>query len=370
MSRLRVSLPPRVRSAAPAGWPVRSWRRLGFGVSRRVEVWQLLADALEGSGEDLGQMMEAVAEGYALQRRGTVAAVLLEIRAGLSGGDISARMAPYCTPAERILFDGIGRTGAGTVFRSASRLLRCQAAMRKAVLDAVALPALLLCGLLGLVMFFGLSLLPALAQVVDLDALTGLQGWTVRVTRAFAANPFGVVAWTGAAAGALALLMRWWTGPGRTWADRVPPFSLMRLQVGAGFLFAVIECGRGGQQVNTDLLERMADVAGPYGRSRIRAVARCYARAGGNLGDAALMAGQGFPAMELSAVLRTLWNRPGGIARCGDVLERWLGRTEDSVRARMAATNIVLLALAAAALLALMSIALPVIDQINQGMAT
>ncbi len=367
MSPRAGDLPDRTRENAPSRGPVLLWRRLGFGVNRRVEVWQLLADVLEGSGADLGRMMEAVAEGYALQGRGTVAAVLHEIRAGLTGGDIASRLAPYCGASERILFEGLGKRSAGAVFRSAARLLRSQAAMRKAILGAIAMPVLMLGGLVGLVMFFGLSLLPALEEIVDLSALPGIQGWIARTTRAFAANPLAVAMWAGVLAAALWALLRFWTGPGRTWADRFPPFSLMRLQTGAGFLFAVVEYGRGDQQVKTELLERMASVAGPYGRSRIGALARCYARAGGNLGDAALMAGQGFPALELSAVLRTLWNRPGGIDRCGDVLERWLGRMEDSVRARMAVANAVLLALMAATLLALMSIALPIVEQINQG---
>ena len=136
---------------------------------------------------------------------------------------------------------------------------------------------------------------------------------------------------------------------------------------GAGFLFAVVEYGRSGEAITTRLLNRMADAATPYARSRIRAVARAYTPAGGNLGEAALRAGQGFPAVELSAVLRSLWNRPGGIARVGGVLERWLARIEETVRTRMAMANVALMILIAGALVALMSVALPIVDQINRG---
>ncbi len=361
------TLPPRVLSGTPARGIGRLWRQALFGPSTRSEVWQLLSDVLEASRADLGRMMEAVAEGYAMQGRRTVAAVILEIRAGLGAGHVADRIAPYCGGAERILFDGLGKQKAGKVFGSAARLLQCQLAMRKAVIGATAQPLLLTAGFVGLLFFFGIELLPALSEVVSYETLPPVQGWIVRSTLAFAADPFATGMWIAGGIAALLLVVRYWTGPGRTQLDRLPPFSIVRLQTGAGFLFAIVEYGRSGQPVTTRVIERMAAVATPYGRSRILAIARCYTAAGGNLGEAATAAGQGFPAPELTAVLRTLWNEPKGIERIGDVLERWLRRIEDRVRARMAVLNVVLLALFALALLALMSIALPIIDQINQG---
>lgn len=359
-------LSPRLLAGAPARGVARIWRRALFGPSVRAEVWQLLADVIEGSGADLGRMMEAVAEGYAVQGRRTVAAVILEIRAGLGEGAVDERVAPYCGGAERILFDGLGRQEAGKVFKGAARLVRSQLAMRKAVLGAIAMPALLVAGFLALLLFFGVELLPALSEIIAFETLPPFQGWVVRTTLAFAADPFANCGWIAAGIAALLAAMRWWTGPGRTQADRLPPFSLIRLQTGAGFLFAITEYGRSDQAVNTQLFERMAGVAGPYGRSRIGAIARRYTQAGGNLGEAAALAGQGFPAPELSAVLRTLWNKPGGFEAIGKVLERWLSRIEDSVKAKMALLNVALMALIAVAMVSLMSIALPIMDQINR----
>ena len=342
-------------------------RRLALGTRQRAEVWQLLADVLEGSGEDLGRMMDAVAEGYELQGKRLAAGALREIRAGLGEGRLAARMAPYCGTAERILFEGLGKQAPAPLFGAAARLLRSQMRMQKAVWGAVALPILLMFGFIGLVLFFGLSLLPSLAQIVDFDALPGFQGWIVRATIAFSANPLALAVWIAAAAAGLALLMRYWTGWGRVAADRFPPFSVARLQAGAGFLFAIVEYGRSGQPITTQLISRMAEAAAPYPRSRMRALARCFTAGGNNLGEASLMAGQGFPTLELVAVLRTLWNKPDGIDRIGAVLERWLNRVEETVKASMAALNAALLTLIAGALLALMSIAMPIFNQINSG---
>lgn len=341
--------------------------RLVFGVRQRAEVWQLLADVLEGSGDDLGRMMDAVAEGYELQGRKLIAAVLRDIRAGIGSASLTTRLQPYCGTAERILFNGLGVQNEAAVFGAAARLLRSQMRMRKAVWGAVAMPTLLFISFIGLLLLFGMSLLPTLAQLVDFSALPALQGWIVSSTIAFAASPFRLVIWIGCTAIGLAALMRYWTGLGRAAADRFPPFSVQRLQAGAGFLYAVVEAGRSGQPITTQMIAGMAETAPPYARSRIRALARWFTAAGNNLGDASLMAGQGFPSLELVAVLRTLWNKPDGIDRIGAVLERWLGRIEETLKSTMAVLNGALLLLITIALLGLMSVALPIVDQINRG---
>ena len=351
---------------SPVAGLTRLQRQLAFSKPVRAEAWQLLADVL-GSGEDLGRMMEAVAEGYRLQGQKAVAGVLMELREGLGGAGLSARLVPYTGTAERILFEGLGRQDAGALLGGAARILRMEMALRKAILGAVALPILLLAGLLGLVLFFGYQLLPALAEVIEFERLPRFQKTVVDLTLAISANPAALAISLGGAVLGTALAMRYWTGPGRAQADRIPPFSLMRLQAGAGFLFAVVEYGRSGQAVTTRLLDRMAAAAPPYARSRIAALSDRFTAAGNNLGSAALMAGHGFPAVGLSAVLSVLWNQDNGIERVGAFLERWLTRIEDNVRARMALMNAALMALITAALLALMSIALPIFEQINSG---
>lgn len=351
-------------SGAPVNGLALLRRKLGFGTAARAEVWQLLADVVE-SGIELEQALDALILGCLKTGRLARARVLAELRAAWLDNDLPDRLSRYALPPERLILDGLGALEAHVVFGSAARLLRTRLAMRKALSEALALPLLLVGGLIGIIVFFGLQLLPALSEVIDLDALGGLQGIIVQGTLGFSANPtrlgIGIV---GCIAG-LGLLMRVWTGWGRVFADRFPPFSVMRLQAGTGFLFAVIEYGRGGRAITPDLLERMARAGGRYEASRIRALAGGLA-GNDNLGDAALEAGQGFPDDEMAVVLRLLWKRPGGIARAGDFLDRRLAQIETSIKARMAALNVLLMIAVATALLGLMSIALPIVDQINQ----
>ena len=353
----------------PVRGPALWWRQLAFGPKARAEVWQLLADVTE-SGVALDEALAALMRGYHGTGRRARALVLAEMSAGIASRGASARLAPYISPPERVILEGLDASRASVSFASAARLLRTRLALGKALSEAIAMPILLTVGLFGLIVFFGRELLPAFAGIVDFEQLPRVQALTVAVTLALAAHPLRLVLWGGALALALFVLMRVWTGRGRGLADRVPPFSVMRLQAGTAFLFAVIEYGRTGAAITPALLERMARATGRftgrYEASRIRALAGPLER-DDNLGTAALEAGQGFPDPELAVVMQMLWSRPNGIARAGAFLTRRLAQIETDVKTRMAVLNAVLLTLITVVLVLLMSIMLPVFDQINTG---
>ena len=349
-------------SGDPVSWPARFRRKLAFGATVRADVWQLIADVV-AAGISIDVTVETLIEGYLRSGRKGRALVLAEMRAGLLAGNAGARLVPYVSPAERLPLGGLGSQEAEVVFDSTARLLRNRLALRKAMSGAMAMPLLLIAGLVGIFMFFGLELLPALSEVIDLETIGGWQGWIVGGTLAFSANPERVALVLGGLVAGILVSMRIWTGPGRAFADRLPPWSLMRLQAGTGFLFAVIEAGRTGTAVTPALLERMAKATGRYEASRIRALIPGLERTG-NLGTAALEAGQGFPGDDIALVLRVLWNREDGIEKAGGFLERRLERIESVVRARMAVLNALLLAAVAGALVAMMFVTLPIVDGI------
>ncbi len=344
--------------------PERLRRGLAFGTAAREETWQLLADVTE-TGVDLDEALGTMVETCRRRRRMARALVLAEMAAGQRGGNLESRLAPYVSAPERLLLAGMESQKAAAVFHGTARLLRNRMAMQKAVVQAVAMPILLFAGLLAMVLFFGRYLLPALGEIVDFDTLPGVQGATVRVTLALSENPLALAWWIAGFMAALFALMRLWTGPGRALADRLPPFSVMRLQAGTGFLFSICEYGRAGVDVTPALLERMASATGRYEASRILALVGPFGRTN-NLGEAALEAGQGFPDDEMASVLAVLWPRKKGIENSGKFLERRLERVEDGVRARMAVLNVILLTLVAGVLGLLLSILLPIFQQLNQ----
>ena len=345
--------------------PFRMLRALSFGVKTRIDVWQLLADVTE-SGVALDEAIESMMNGYLHTGHKGKALILAEMLGGLQAGNLSERLAPYTSSSERLILEGLGNQDAGQVFSSAARLLQNRLTIRKALTDAIIMPILLTSSLFIIILFFGLEFLPALGEIVDLSTLPPVQSTTVDVVYAMSNNPFQMFMWIGAGILFLTILMRFWTGAGRVFADKIPPFSMMRMQAGTGFLFSIIEYGRNGTAITARLLERMARNTGRYEASRIRALSAPLERTD-NLGTAALEAGQGFPDDDLAIVLEILWNREGGIDRSGKFLEQRLKQIENSVKVRMGALNMVLITLVTIVLVLLMSIMLPVLNQINQG---
>ncbi len=351
-------------SGDPVGLPGRLRRGLAFGSAARADTWELLADVTQ-AGVKIDTAVETMIETYRRPGRMGRALVLAEMRAGLLDGNVEKRLSPYVSGPERLLLGGIERQDAAGVFRGAGRLLRNRMVLRKALVEATAMPVLLGFLLLGLVLFFGLQLLPAFGEIVDFDTLPTLQRVTVGVTLAISEDPQALAWWIGGVIAGVCALMRLWTGPGRAMADRFPPFSVMRLQAGTGFLFSICEYGQAGVAVTPRLLERMARATGRYEASRIRALIGPLERTG-NLGAAALEAGQGFPDNEMSAVLRVLWPRDKGVENAAKFLERRLERIESGVKARMAALNVILLVLVTVVLGLLLSVMMPILQQLNQ----
>lgn len=348
-------------SGDPVTGPALFLRKAAFGPVARADTWQLLADIVK-AGPSIDATVEMLIKGCLRTGRRNRALVLAEMGVGVRDNNVGERLAPYVSAAERLVLEGIGSRKAEKVLAGAAQLVRNRMALRKAMQGALAMPLLLISGVVAIVIFVGLQLLPALGKVIDLEAIPGWQGVVVQGILAFSANPGRVGAILGGVIVAIAVSTRLWIGPGRTFADRFPPWSLVRLQAGTGFLFAVIEAGRAGTAVTPALLERMAKAGGRYEASRIRALIPGLLRTG-NLGTAALDAGQGFPDDELSLVLEALWNRDDGVDRAGDFVERRLERVESAVRARMAVLNAVLMATVAAALVIGLLVVVPVVDE-------
>ena len=341
-------------------------KRAAFGPAVRAEVWQLLADVMD-SGVQFSRALETLADSYDLQRRGLLAEVMRDLRRSVTENRVQERFGLYMGTAERLLWRGYERQDVGHICRSCARILRLQQNIRSSILKAIAQPILLLMGIVALLMIFGHQLFPALSDIVAFERLPASAETIVSLTLSFAAKPYAVAGWIGALIGGMILSMRYQTGPMRRVLDRFPPWSLMRLSQGAGFLMAVIEYGRTGQRVNTALLDDMALTAPPYAKSRIHALMINFVPSGTNLGEASIRAGQGFPSEELAVVLRILWNEQGGIERAGLFVDRWLARVEDTIKARMATLNAALLVLMASILIGLLSVALPMVEQISGG---
>ena len=102
-------------------------------------------------------------------------------------------------------------------------------------------------------------------------------------------------------------------------------------------------CGIGanlaaGIDVNDRAFEALKRSASPYVRHRIASIQGFMAR-GAGLGRSMVLAGHGFPDPSLVPVVAALDGAPGWERKLARFVERWVGRSEELLRARAAALN-------------------------------
>ena len=312
---------------------------LAFTLGVRAEAWRLVADLL-AARLDVGQALGQAADIYRLRGMGLAAHVLSNLRGAIGRGVFAEEAARLAPGAESLLFARFGRADAGRIFEGAARIARAEIVLRRAILQAVARPLLLLALTLVLYYILGTRLFPTLEEIAP------RAGWPL-AAQLIASLAEGLVAHLPLlAAGALglALALRHSLSrdfPGRRWLDRFPPWSLYKLRVGSAFLFAIVETARTGGEIKTSTLRSMAEGASPYVRDRLTRIADELA--GGNLGQAATRAGQDFPARDLNAILAIVAAQDGWVERFAAFLERWIADIEERVRRTTAILNVTLM---------------------------
>ena len=324
--------------------------RVSFGLKTRTELYQLLAD-FTGSGLELGVSLETGAAIYRDRGNRSVAHILMEMRRSLAiGAGVQPVLGRFAPESERLIFLGEGSIEAATMFGSAARISRSQLTMQRAMIAAVAGPMLAIVSLIGLYYLLGSRMFPAFelmapranwpvyAQVIA--AAAGLVAdYIIIIVPALALAIAGIAAST-----------RHWTGFGRSIADRVPPWSLYRMQTGLLFLMLLVESGKMGRNLNTAFLLDLARQSGPYLTSRIRAIARLSGNDPSGIGAAAVRSGHGWPGIALSTTLAAYSRQDNWLQNYSRYLDRYLETVEITAKAAASTMNYILLALVAGSL--------------------
>ncbi len=318
--------------------------RLVFRRAVRARVWRITADLLE-SGMELHRALPLVAD---LHGRGSprLADLLAELRSALRTGRFASAVAVVVPEAEAMLFARFGSASDAALFRAAARLTNVDARIAKAIRQALMWPVVLFVLIFALLFSLGSSLFPTLTTLTPLDQWPASSRLVGAASIWVADNILLVVAAVAGAAALYKTIESRYTGRGRSWLDRLPPFSLYRLRTGATFAFVLIENARVGHEINRAFLLTLAASLPPYTRSRIRAIAERADRT--DIGTAAALAGTGFPDSELNAVLRAYATSPDWVPRFSTYADAWLERLQERVDAMVQLLRLVLMVLAAA----------------------
>lgn len=319
-------------------------RKFLFNRGIRAEVWQMLAD-LTGTGMELGRAMELVAKTFATRSPG-IKAILLDLRKSLASDRFRETVAKYVPESEVLIFAKFGSVNDADLFRAAARIARVEAEIQKAILSAVVRPAFLLVIMMVLLFFLGKDFYPVLSLVAPMETWPPTWQFVAGISLWVADKPLMLFAYLIAAYVTYKLVQKNYVGPFRKHLDKIPPFSLYRLSVGATFTFVILENAAVGNAVNTVLLRTLSKDTSRYARSRIMGVAKFVSSM--NIGAAGIRAGQNFPDPELNAVLEAYSEQKDWVTNFRKYAETWLQRLEAKVKAAVAVLNMVLLIIAAA----------------------
>lgn len=303
----------------------------------RIDVFQMIADLLE-SGMSLEKALDIAAETASVQGQAWRAGVLRKWRDALVAGRFSDTAARWVPPAEAMIFGAYGRVEAGVLFAGAARVAEMRSKQKGAMWKALALPVMLIVGLIVLLWGAGGHFIPVLEGVSD-PGTWGMGAQVFRMTSVWLHSNFLLfLAIVGGLMFCVYLLIVYWTGPGRQHADKVAPFSLYRTLTGSAFLFVVLEFVSAGVDVNERTFTAMKKGASPYARHRIDAIQRHMA-GGAGFGASMRLAGHGFPDPALVPVVAALDGTAGWERKLGGFVERWVGRSDEVLRSRAALMN-------------------------------
>ncbi len=340
-------------------------RLLAVRTEARIDIWYLLHDLLQGGlglREALGVVMQAKA-------RETVRVRMLRDwqTALASGGDeFAVELSRWVPPSEAMVFYGLGRARAEALFLAAARVAEMRSKQMRAVMNSLFMPSVIFFGCVGMTWFMGYEVIPALLEVSDRsrwDIWSRSLAW---VSEGFYANDLeiGVLFLLFLAAFRLAVLR--WTGRGRAFADRIPPFSLYRTLSGSGFLFVCVEFLRAGVDLNRDTFLQFERGASPYVRSRMRRVRELMLNEGLGFGAALAASRQGFPDETLVAVAGAMDGRADWEETLAGFVERWVERSEALMRMRAAVLNAVLLGVGTAQMILIMWVSFDISSQVER----
>lgn len=304
----------------------------------------MLAD-LTGTGMELGRALDLVGRTFSNRSPG-VNAILTDLRRSLASDRFRETVRKYIPESEALIFSKFGSVNDADLFRAAARISRVEAEIQKAIVSAIARPAFLLLIIMVLLYFLGKDFYPVLTLVAPMEdwprtwqVVAGIALWV-------AENPLMLFFYLGMVYVAYKVVQRGYTGPFRKTLDKIPPFSLYRLSVGATFIFVILENAAVGNAINSSLLRTLSKDASRYGKSRIMAIAKHISSM--NIGAAAMEAGQNFPDPELNAVLEAYSEQKDWVESFRKYADTWLQRLEGKVKTAVAALNMVLLIIAAA----------------------
>lgn len=343
-----------------------SWfHRIQFDARVRSDVWRLLRDLTREKMTE-SDALEAVIDIYRQKGQGGVVRILQGLRHSIARNTFNAEVNKYVTPSESLMFGARGSAKASSLYHGAFKIVETQRTMNKTIYGTILQAVLGILVVLMLYFIFGTRLFPAFVDIKPLDEWSAFPRSVARVSMAYANNLELAALCLAMGAFVLRYVIHNYTGPGRVFMDRIPPFSLYRMTTGVAFLMAVIERGRMGGALNTRLLKLMARQSSGYVRHRIEAIAELADRETGGIGSAAHKTGHGYPSPDLVLILSKYSERGGDwLVNFSAFMDSWVADIQNRIKTMAVGLNLLLLILVAGSVLMAMLSIFTIVSEIR-----
>jgi type II secretory pathway component PulF len=316
-------------------------RRMSFPARTRAQVWRMVAHLASSTDYILNTAFLATADVMEQSGKKGVATILRDLEEGLQTNEFAKRARAYVSPSEALMLTSINDGDAIELLRGTARLALMQNKQSRALRGAMAQPMAIIVLLMAIFYQIGSNVFPLLSGIVNLDNAPTQMRLTSATSQWFVDN----VTWVLIPPILLILLINYsmprWTGKGRVFAEKFPPYSLYKIGQGTGFILTVMEYARLKKTLTPGLIRTLGRGASPYLQSRFNAIAEEmeYAR----WGNAMAATGHGFPSKDLILVTCALDNTEDWEESFASFLEDWLEESELRIKATTRGLNFTLI---------------------------
>lgn len=206
--------------------------------------------------------------------------------------------------------------------------------IKSTIISGVAYPIVLITMGIGLLLIFAYRIVPAFSDILPREKWTGVPQKMGYVADFVTVGLFPMLGAIGVAIAVMLWSLPRWIGPQRVKADKIAPWSLYRLNMGAGFMLSVSALVKAGVQV-PEILRILMRGAPPWYYERISETLK-HVNNGINLGEALHKTKMNFPDEDTVKDLRAY----AGFDNFDETLEslgrQWVEESVDKVKAQMA----------------------------------
>ena len=318
---------------------LRKWNaKREFDGKKKASVYNKLASFLENAVK-LPKALDMILRHASQDGKKPNATTAIVMRAWLkdvnNGKSLGRAVQGWVSDGDRIVIEAGDRAGTlPGALRNALFIEQSNKKIRSTIKSGVAYPLLLIAVAIGLLMMFGLYIIPGYEDIMPREKWSGGAASMLRVSDFVNYWLLPLLISVAAIIGTIMWSMPKWVGPTRVKFDKYPPWSVYRLINGAGFMLSVSALVKAGVQM-PDILKTLKRESTPWYDERMTA-AKKHVDNGVNLGEALYLAGHGFPDTDTVSDLRAFAEMEGFDEKLEQLGREWVQDSVDKVAVQMA----------------------------------